>query len=112
MDMDILCEFIYIYIYIYILDSHMAPYGACEVAQSTARSNAQGWGVGKTFWSTKHRFIVWIIIIITIIIHRRGKILFYATVCIFPGVLHKTVIAIISVFVRWMNTCMIKEYVL
>ena len=30
-----------IYIYIYILDSHMAPYGACEVAQSTARSNAQ-----------------------------------------------------------------------
>ena len=32
---------IYIYIYIYILGSHMAPYGACEVAQSTARSNAQ-----------------------------------------------------------------------
>jgi len=32
---------IYIYIYIYILDSHMAPYGACEVAQSTARSKAQ-----------------------------------------------------------------------
>jgi hypothetical protein len=30
-----------IYIYIYILDSHMAPYGACEVAQSTARSKAQ-----------------------------------------------------------------------
>ena len=30
-----------IYILIYILDSHMAPYGACEVAQSTARSNAQ-----------------------------------------------------------------------
>ena len=29
------------YIYIFILDSHMAPYGACEVAQSTARSNAQ-----------------------------------------------------------------------
>ena len=27
--------------YIYILDSHMAPYGACEVAQSTVRSNAQ-----------------------------------------------------------------------
>ena len=27
--------------YIYILDSHMAPYGAGEVAQSTARSNAQ-----------------------------------------------------------------------
>ena len=25
----------------YILDSHMAPYGACEVAQSTARSKAQ-----------------------------------------------------------------------
>ena len=24
-----------------LLDSHMAPYGACEVAQSTARSNAQ-----------------------------------------------------------------------
>ena len=33
--------YIYIYIHIYILDSHMAPYGACEVAQSTARSNAQ-----------------------------------------------------------------------
>jgi hypothetical protein len=32
---------IYIYIYIYILGSHMAPYGACEVAQSTARTNAQ-----------------------------------------------------------------------
>ena len=32
--------YIYIYIYIYI-DSHMAPYGACEVAQSTARSKAQ-----------------------------------------------------------------------
>ena len=31
----------YIYIYIYTLDSHMAPYGACEVAQSTARSKAQ-----------------------------------------------------------------------
>ena len=31
----------YVYIYIYILDSHMAPYGACEVAQNTARSNAQ-----------------------------------------------------------------------
>ena len=29
------------YVYIYILDPHMAPYGACEVAQSTARSNAQ-----------------------------------------------------------------------
>ena len=28
-------------IYIYILGSHMAPYGACEVAQSTARSKAQ-----------------------------------------------------------------------
>ena len=28
-------------IYIYIIDSHMAPYGASEVAQSTARSNAQ-----------------------------------------------------------------------
>ena len=27
--------------YIYILDSHMASYGACEVAQSTARSKAQ-----------------------------------------------------------------------
>ena len=26
--------YIYIYIYIYILDSHMAPYGACEVVQS------------------------------------------------------------------------------
>ena len=33
--------FIYIYIYIYILDSHMAPDGACGVAQSTARSNAK-----------------------------------------------------------------------
>ena len=32
---------IYIYIYIYILDSHMAPYGACEVEQSSARTNAQ-----------------------------------------------------------------------
>ena len=38
---------LYIYIYniylfiFYILDSHMAPYGACEVAQSTARSKAQ-----------------------------------------------------------------------
>ena len=32
---------IYTYIYIYILGSHMAPYGACEVAQSTARSKAQ-----------------------------------------------------------------------
>ena len=30
-----------VYMYIYILDSHMAPYGACEVAQSTARSKAQ-----------------------------------------------------------------------
>jgi hypothetical protein len=30
-----------LYIYIYILGSHTAPYGACEVAQSTARSNAQ-----------------------------------------------------------------------
>ena len=30
-----------LYIYIYILGSHMAPYGACEVAQSTARSKAQ-----------------------------------------------------------------------
>ena len=28
-----------IYIYIYILDSHMAPYGACEVAQSKVRSS-------------------------------------------------------------------------
>ena len=33
------CRFLYIYIY--ILDSHMAPYGACGVAQSTARSNAK-----------------------------------------------------------------------
>ena len=31
----------YIYIYIYILDSHRAPDGACEVAQTTGRSNAQ-----------------------------------------------------------------------
>ena len=31
---------IYIYIYINILDSHMAPYGACEVVQSTVRSCA------------------------------------------------------------------------
>ena len=30
-----------LYIYICILDSHMAPYGACEVAQSTARSKGQ-----------------------------------------------------------------------
>ena len=30
-----------IYIYIYILDSHRAPYGACGVAQSTTRSNAE-----------------------------------------------------------------------
>jgi hypothetical protein len=33
--------YMYMYVYIYILDPHMAPYGACEVAQSTARSNAQ-----------------------------------------------------------------------
>ena len=30
---------ILVFKYIYILDSHVAPYGACEVAQSTARSN-------------------------------------------------------------------------
>ena len=29
-----------IYIYIYILDSHRAPYGAGEAAQSTARRRA------------------------------------------------------------------------
>ena len=32
---------LYMRVYIYKLDSHMAPYGACEVAQSTARSKAQ-----------------------------------------------------------------------
>jgi len=37
------------YIYIYILDSHMAPYSACEVAQSAARSNAQF--EAERFWT-------------------------------------------------------------
>ena len=31
----------YIFPVYFLLDPHMAPYGACEVAQSTARSNAQ-----------------------------------------------------------------------
>ena len=31
--------YIHIYIYIYILDSHMAPYFACGVVQSTGQSS-------------------------------------------------------------------------